>query len=172
MKSESMKALRALHAEVDDRAARLAAQHAGRMQCRRGCSACCQDDLRVSQVEADLIRAAHSDLLAGGEPAASGGCAFLDEEGACRVYDERPLVCRTQGLPLRVLFEDEAEEIVEQRDICPLNLDGGPALESLESDAFWLVGPDELRLFSINERYCGDGSQRVALRDLFRRSER
>ena len=30
-----------------------------------------------------------------------GACAFLDGEGGCRVYPDRPYVCRTQGLPLR-----------------------------------------------------------------------
>ena len=161
--------LRALREDVDARAETLARLHSDRLQCRRGCADCCQDELRVSAVEAAAIRAAHADLLARGEPGAKGGCAFLDGQRACRIYAERPLVCRTQGLPLRVFFETDSEEIVEQRDICPLNEPGEPPLESLEADACWLVGPDELRLFSINEAYCGDGDRRVSLRSLFTR---
>jgi len=168
-RSERLRSLARFHADVDARAAELAARHASRLQCRRGCSACCQDELSVTRVEADLIRAVHGELLAEGEPGPAGGCAFLDADGACRIYHERPLVCRTQGLPLRVFLEDESEEIVEKRDICPLNVEGGPPLASLESEDCWLVGPDELRLVSMNDAHCGEDSRRVLLRALFRR---
>src|SRR5262245_46152814 len=98
---ESQRELRALHDEVDARAAALAQRHAGRLRCGRGCSACCVDELTVFEVEAERIRRAHTDLLVSGEPHAAGACAFLDAHGACRIYADRPYVCRTQGLPLR-----------------------------------------------------------------------
>lgn len=171
----SLDDLRDLHREIDAEANALTAIHAERLQCRRGCSGCCLDDLTVSHIEADRIRSAHSDLLENGEPHAVGGCAFLDQEGACRVYEDRPYVCRTQGLPLRVLIENDADEIEEHRDICPLNLDGGPPLESLDEDDCWLIGPFELRLGELDRSYAGKeagkeaGTEppRIALRDLF-----
>ena len=157
----------ALHDELDRETRALASVHAGRLQCRRGCHACCVDELTVTQIEAERIRRAHPDLLATGAPHPVGGCAFLDEEGACRVYAERPLVCRSQGLPLRILFEDEAEEIEERRDICPLNLEGGPPLEALPEEQCWLVGVHELRLAAIDEGAGGSDETRVRLRNLF-----
>lgn len=157
----------ALHEEVDREARTLAARHAARLQCRRGCHACCLDGLTVTRIEAERIRRAHPALLATGTPRPSGACAFLDAEGACRIYAERPLVCRTQGLPLRVVFENEEEELEERRDICPLNLAGGPPLEALPESDCWLVGLYELRLAAIDEAAGGSDEARVALRALF-----
>ena len=131
----------------------------------------------MTQVEAALIVDRHAARLANEEPGPRGGCAFLDAEGACRVYAERPLICRTQGLPLRAFFESDEGEIEEQRDICPLNLEGGPPLETLADEDLWLIGPFELQLTELDreyrrervrERESGDASaQRVALRALF-----
>lgn len=162
------RALQALHAEVDAASADTARRHRARLACRRGCASCCVDDLHVFEIEADRIREAHPDLLAEGLPAPAGGCAFLDETGACRVYAERPYVCRTQGLPLR-WFEERADgEIDEHRDICALNADG-PALESLPDEDLWLLGPFEERLAALQHDLDGGLGRRVALRSLFRR---
>lgn len=120
-------------------------------------------------LEAERIRERHADLLLFGEPHPEGACAFLDAQGACRIYAERPYVCRTQGLPLRWLEEDGDGEIVEQRDICPLNAEG-PALETLPAEACWLLGPFEQRLVALEEQR-GE-LRRVALRDLFSRTRR
>ncbi|MEZ4282167.1 MAG: YkgJ family cysteine cluster protein [Myxococcota bacterium] len=165
----ALRLLAALHAEVAAAAQVLALRHADRLQCRRGCHGCCVDDLTVTRVEAERIRRAHPALLAEGAPHPLGACAFLDAEGACRIYAERPLVCRSQGLPLQIHFEDEAGELEERRDICPLNLENGPPLEALPEDALWLVGVHELRLTAIDEAAGGSDETRVALRELFAR---
>jgi Fe-S-cluster containining protein len=163
-------ALDELLAEIDQQAARIAARHGARLRCGRGCAACCLDDLTVNAVEAESIRRRYSELLERAAPHPTGACAFLDGQGACRIYRDRPAVCRTQGLPLRVLFEDEDDEIAERRDICPLNLEGGPALDELAEDDCWLIGPVELQLAELTRRLCGDAAPRTALRDLFRNS--
>lgn len=95
-------------------------------------------------------------------PHPDGACAFLDAEKRCRIYEHRPYVCRTQGLPLRWLEEDEeTDEVFEARDICPPNAEG-PPLEELPAEACWTIGPFEERL----ARQQNDG-ERVALRSLF-----
>lgn len=174
----ALAALVALHEEIDREVGRLANKHAERLRCGRGCSACCLDDLTVTAVEAERIRRAHPDLLRKGQPGALGGCAFLDADGSCRVYADRPAVCRSQGLPLRFLFENEEDEIEEGRDICPLNLEGGPPLDTLPEADFWLVGPIELRLVALADAFAavaseasGEQTERVALRGLFERSD-
>lgn len=163
----ALAALRQLHDDVDRRAADLAALHSDRLQCRRGCAACCIDDLSVSQIEAERIRSAHPKLLAEAAPHPEGACAFLSEDGACRIYADRPYVCRTQGLPLRWLDEDADGEIHEQRDICELNL-AGPSIDGLEDEACWLLGPSELALDRIEQRWRPGPQLRVRLRELFR----
>ncbi|MDB4996191.1 MAG: hypothetical protein JWM74_3623, partial [Myxococcaceae bacterium] len=139
-----MDTIRELHDAVDRETGRLHVLHAERLACRRGCSSCCVDDLTVFEVEAEPIRRVYAELLATGVPHPEGACAFLDDEGACRIYEERPYVCRTQGLPLRWLDEDDGQ-VVELRDICPLNEAGEP-IEELAAEDCWTLGPVEERL--------------------------
>jgi hypothetical protein len=125
--------------------------------CGRGCSGCCVDGLTVFEVEAEKIRAGAAVLLATAEPHPPGRCAFLGAAGESRVYELRPYVCRTQGLPLRWI--DELAE-TEYRDICSLN--DAVALESLDPDECWTLGATEERLARLQP-----DAKRVALRDLF-----
>lgn len=168
MNGQALNALRRLHQEVERRAEELAKVHGERLTCARGCSACCLDGLTVFSVEAERIRAAHATLLEKGLPHAAGACAFLDEEGACRIYAERPYVCRTQGLPLRWIDESAEGLRVERRDICELNEEGDP-LTALPERACWTLGPTEARLAAIQKRFQQGGRQRTPLRELFRR---
>lgn len=167
-----------LHARVDAEAAPLARRWAGRLRCGLGCTGCCSDGLTVFEVEAERIRREYAEVLRE-EPGPIGACAFLDGAGACRVYAARPYVCRTQGLPLRWL-----EGAAEHRDICPLNDAGEPALEAMEPDACWTLGPWEETLAAVQLRRAAEvaaqaqaqggpadvrpeGLTRVALRSLF-----
>ena len=167
MKPEILNAVDLLHRTVDLQARMLSRQHADRLQCRMGCSGCCKDDLTVFEVEAALIQARHADVLAQA-PHPEGACAFLDEAGACRIYADRPYVCRTQGLPLRwieqSLADDGVMEVFEYRDICHLN-DSDPPIETLDGEAFWTIGPTEEQLVDLQERH--GPPKRVALRSLF-----
>lgn len=158
--------LQALYEEVDSLAAALQNRHAERLQCRRGCRDCCVDQITVFEVEADQIRNHYGALLAGGRPHPEGACAFLDTEGACRIYPHRPYVCRTQGFPLRWAGSDDSGQPVEYRDICPLN-DHGTPLEELDAGDCWTLGHFEAELAELQVR-CHEGQKtRVALRDLF-----
>lgn len=66
--------------------------------CRRGCDHCCRslaEPMRVTRAEWELLRSAISGPLVTDDPRI---CPFLDrDEGACRVYAERPAACRTYG---------------------------------------------------------------------------
>jgi len=154
-------AVEAFHREVDTVAAKLEAFHAERLTCARGCAGCCVDDIRVFEVEAQLIRTRHRAVLqAAAHPV--GACAFLDEAGACRIYADRPYVCRTQGLPLRWIDD---EQQVEHRDICHLN-EAGPLITDLKPGQCWTLGPAEAKLQAI--QLTADRSMpRVSLRQLF-----
>jgi len=74
-------------------------------------------------------------------------------------------VCRTQGLPLRWL-DDESGEIVEYRDICPLNAHGRP-IETLDASDCWTIGPVEERLVHIQLGAGARQAERIGLRELF-----
>lgn len=107
------------------------AKHATQMECKKGCSKCCQTDISVFEIEADRI----SDWFAAQSPEEQtrllelwktphqeSYCTFLYND-QCTVYEARPLICRTQGLPLYVATENVL-------DYCPLNFkDGDPPKE-------------------------------------------
>jgi hypothetical protein len=160
-----------VHGLVDELVTPLVAAHGSRLSCRSGCNGCCSDGLSVFAVEAAVIARHHDDLLAHGTPHAEGACAFLDDEGACRVYEHRPYVCRTQGLPLRWLERDDDGGPVEARDICPLNAEG-PAIEELGKGECWTIGPFEERLGTRQASIDDGKGERIALRALFERSRR
>ena len=123
------------------------------------------------EIEAERIRDRHAGLLKVGWPSPRGACAFLDDHGACRIYESRPYVCRTQGLPLRWIEDDDAAVRVEYRDICPLNDVREEPLETLPPEACWSVGHYEGRLRDLQLSYGGDPPRRIPLRDLFVRPD-
>lgn len=161
-----------VHAVVDELVAPLVAAHGPRLTCRSGCNDCCADGLSVFAIEAAVIERHHGDLLTDGVASADGACAFLDADGACRVYEHRPYVCRTQGLPLRWLDRDDDDQPAEMRSVCPRNVDGGPPLEELTAEECWTLGPFEERLGARQAAVDGGAGERVALRSLFRGTRR
>ena len=155
-----------LHGVVDELVAPIVTAHGARITCRAGCHDCCTDGLSVFAIEAAVIARHHGDLLTEGAANEDGGCAFLDARGQCRIYEHRPYVCRTQGLPLRWLGRDEDGEPAEVRDVCPLNA-AGPPLEELDAGQCWTLGPIEERLALRQSSIDGGEGRRVALRSLF-----
>jgi hypothetical protein len=140
--------------------------------------------MTVFDVEAKRIRRNHAELLTTGQPHAHGACAFLDADKSCRIYHDRPYICRNHGLPLRW---DDHEQEAEMRDICPLNDDGSDWLVSLPKEELFELGPTDNRLAALQLDVDGDSSadsagdselpqpergdpeepSRVKLRDLF-----
>ena len=160
-RAELLLELEALHQEVSQQARALEANLD--LKCGLGCSDCCLDDLSVFALEAELIRAKYADLLAHGAPGPKGACAFLDGAKGCRIYEDRPYICRTQGLPLRWI--DDPGTGTELRDICPLN-EPSVDLLRLSADACWTLGEVEGQLATLELRHS-QGLNRVALRSLF-----
>lgn len=114
---------------------RAAAEGAGAaITCAPGCSSCCHVDLSVSPIEADAIRDAlrtldRAALETAGHARADDDdrCVMLNDDGRCIVYEERPLVCRTQGLallyPTGFVPADAVRAKSDRGDVtwCPLN---------------------------------------------------
>lgn len=158
--------LQKFHSEIDEKVLRLEKIHSERINCKAGCASCCVDELTVFEVEAENIKQNYSELLSTAAPAEKGKCAFLDEEDKCRVYNHRPYVCRTQGLPLSWIEELEDGSFAEMRDICPLNDESSP-IENIDSEECWVIGPAEQKLFELECSFNDDSYKRIYLRDLF-----
>ena len=170
MRTPIMEALYRFYRELDQAVSILLARHGSRLTCAYGCTVCCMDGLTIFEVEAENIRQHCPDVLLREAPHAEGGCPFLDAAGGCRIYNHRPYVCRTQGLPLRWIDETEDGSLVELRDICPVN-EAGPAIETLPEDACWEIGPYESRLAQLQAELDGGRLKRILLRDLFSRHD-
>ncbi len=96
---------------------------ADQLACAPGCVDCCQQDLEVLAAEAvaileglDRAPAEVVQALAAREPGA--GCVLL-LDGRCAVYEHRPMICRTHGLPIR--YEDPDHPGVAEISCCALN---------------------------------------------------
>jgi len=106
-------------------------KHASQMECKKGCSKCCKTDISVFEIESERITDWFQNQSLEEQsrlkevwktPHQQGYCAFLYND-QCTIYEARPLICRTQGLPLFVATENVL-------DYCPLNfLDGDPPKE-------------------------------------------
>jgi hypothetical protein len=168
-------ALLVLYEDLATPTARLDEVLTDRLRCALGCSSCCVDEITVFEVEAENIRNRHQTLLSEGIPHPAGACAFLESgTGACRIYADRPYVCRTQGYPLRWVDLLDDGTPVEYRDICPLNDEGeDPPIEELPESDCWTLGPFEQRLAQLQAEAESDHNpqlqafRRVRLRDLF-----
>ena len=167
-----------LYQKVQDFEARLSEPTKRGLKCKQGCSACCHQRFSVFSIEADHIKnwfAALSesekksllenwreDLSLRSPDDKTLACVFLDDKGACTIYPARPLICRTQGLPLALLKEETQSR--QQLDICPLNRDvlaGVEAGDILNLDLLNTILSHLQRQYSSSEN-----GERVCLSDL------
>ena len=122
----------AVVAKVDAAASAAFALASDAVVCARGCDACCAPGLSVLPVEAERL-ARHLEQhppVAGALGRRADRCVFLDDDGACGVYEARPLLCRTHGLPLITGTVDEARaargplRVIDNASVCELNFKG------------------------------------------------
>lgn len=153
---------RMLVEKVDAHCAKVAADFGGMIACRRGCDGCCRR-LSLFPVEAAALTEGFSRLTAAEREhiltlaqKAEDGCPLL-HEGLCLLYELRPLICRSHGLPL--LIEEEGEQRV---DFCPLNFQGA---ESLPGSSILSLATLNTALATISARFAAEsgyeGPERV-----------
>lgn len=138
------------------------------LRCQKGCCGCCRDGLSMSEAEASVIRQLYPDV-GKLEAHAVGSCPFLDAMGSCRIYEARPYICRTHGLPLRWFEEVEGdvdEDEVEVRDICELNASVVDVVDLLAEDC-WTMGLPETQLALMNICAFGKDEVRIPMRSFF-----
>jgi Fe-S-cluster containining protein len=103
---------------IDKQVSALEKKHGKHMICRKGCDMCCMDysifPVEFYSVLADLKT--RNFAMAKNEPATAGSCVFLVNH-TCTIYAERPVICRTHGLPLLFANDDGEFEL----SVCELN---------------------------------------------------
>lgn len=126
--------------KVDAFFARVAARHPEHLSCDRGCYDCCDVRLTITGVEAAAVRGAwlalpqeRRDEVRATWREDATACAALDRQGRCAVYEGRPLVCRSHGVPVRMIERADGKRGLPVLDVCFRNFtDGGP--EAADAD--------------------------------------
>lgn len=159
-----------LVAKVEDKFEEIATRHQKHIFCQKGCHQCCAPDLSVSPVEKEAIRQFLNDhperiqnlrRIALENPHQGSRCRLLNAEGACEIYEVRPLICRSHGVPIvfRAPDEDDFEEDTEpQRDVCPLNFND-VSLDALPLRDLMNVDTVNTILTVINLQWLGHGEE-------------
>ena len=147
-----------LRQAIDDFAALVSKNHREHIQCRRGCYECCVPPDTLFRIEGEQILKAVSELP---EPLQKrirdrihdGGdsrCPLL-EKGGCMIYENRPILCRTQGMPLAVHREGKVYDL----EYCRLNFTSIPSgFELPRRHILDIEGTNEL-LASLNLKLVG-----------------
>lgn len=94
--------------------------------CGRGCSSCCHMNVMVSAIEAQRMAKASGRALRTvprsivHRPGEFSGtaCPFLGSDGACTVYEDRPLACRMHAS----FYRDAARCAIEVMDVVPAQM--------------------------------------------------
>lgn len=157
----------ALLSRVDELCGHTAERFKTQISCRPGCDACCRH-LSIFAVEAAALKQALGALA---EPDASLIRAAAESTGPeapcpllhgrlCLLYQARPIICRTHGLPLLVSRDGESGV-----DFCPENFRG---LSSIPGSA--VIDLDRLNsaLAAINALYLHSfpGPERLTMSEI------
>lgn len=130
-RSELAATLVQLRRRVDAHFDAALARSPGAFQCGPGCETCCHVRIGVFTVEAAPIRDALARLgqrnpalraqvrSQADDPSHADRCALL-VDGRCTVYEVRPLICRSHGLPIAAAESGDPADPL-RLDHCPLN---------------------------------------------------
>ncbi|MGE0021539.1 MAG: YkgJ family cysteine cluster protein [Draconibacterium sp.] len=103
---------------IDKHVSALEKKHNKHMVCRKGCDLCCMDysifPVEFYSVLKELKN--RNFVPEKSEAETENGCVFLVNH-ACTIYAERPVICRTHGLPLIFANDDGEFEL----SVCELN---------------------------------------------------
>lgn len=136
----------AIRDELDRHCAELYKLHAPHLNCKAGCDLCCMD-FSILPVEFFAIKKQTGNNLKNGiKHASDGECPFLVNH-RCVIYGARPIICRTQGLPLLYMGDEQWE-----LSACELNFTHFDFDEFTEENTF----PQDKynsRLFLLNQKF-------------------
>lgn len=127
---DALKNYYSLVAKVDELCSRIESDFANQLTCHAGCSGCCQH-ISLAWVEAIALATAFNKLPANTAEAirlqaqsarADGPCPLL-LDNHCALYANRPIICRTHGLPILTGSHE-----VRTIDFCPKNFQGSETL--------------------------------------------
>lgn len=148
---EIKNAYKALREELDAEIIRLEKQHQKHLACKKGCDLCCMN-FSVFPIEFEVIREEVGgrflpvNLTEHDENQTPASCVFLKNH-LCSIYNSRPFICRTHGLPLLYMNNDEWE-----LSHCELNFTKAQE-DYFEEENTFLQDKWNSRLFMLNREF-------------------
>jgi Fe-S-cluster containining protein len=150
MNGEAFKEYYKLIDEIDLLYERLSDKYKDQMMCKVGCDKCCEN-YGLLPVEFYAIRAKMYGEVKRFEPVEDeieeGRCPFL-KESMCTIYNYRPIICRSHGLPLLFMGEDDNWEM----SICDLNFVDYDLTKFTEGNTFPMDRYNS-KLFMLNRKF-------------------
>ena len=147
--------------DLEQEISRIRAIHLADLVCQPGCSDCCTA-FSLLPIEAALLREAivglPSDVKSQLTKAEQSSRCPLLLDGLCAVYQARPTICRSQGLPLAYI--DEERGIIDV-SACPLNFADASLLPP---EQFLFMDPFNASLAAINCAWCEENKVPAGVR--------
>jgi len=147
---------KALINEIDRKTAKLEKLHHNHLQCKNGCDLCCID-FSIFPVEYhSILSKLNSDSinLQVVENSENNICSFLVNH-SCTIYQHRPIMCRTHGLPLLYANDDGDYEL----SACELNFKEFD-FEDFTMDNTLPQDKYNSKLFILNKQFIADFQQK------------
>lgn len=145
-----------LRDEIDALSQQLEKQHQKHMKCQAGCDQCCMD-YSIFPIEfysiLDALKQAQT-IPGFTIQNDKSKCVFLNA-GQCTIYTERPVICRTHGLPLLYMNENEEWELSAcELNFTAFNMDKFTDENTFPQDKF------NSRLFMLNKQFISVFSEK------------
>ncbi len=141
-----------LRAEIDLHSESLSPEHSKHIQCKKGCDMCCidysifpiefyfiLDDFKEKNINPKLENDVKENV-----------CVFLINH-ACSIYNQRPIICRTHGLPLLYMNDNSEWELsVCELNFTKFNFEGFTLDNTLQQDKY------NSKLFMLNKEFIAN----------------
>ncbi len=134
-----------LRESIDKLSNQLHSLHKNHMQCKKGCDLCCMD-YEIFPIEFDPIKNSIKRTNIRVEPSIDGSCIFLKDH-VCQIYEHRPIICRTHGLPLLFMNDEQWELSACELNFAEFDDDDFTTENTFPQDKF------NSQLFMINKEY-------------------
>lgn len=157
MKTEENIQYLSLRDEIDFQTEKLEKEHKKHMKCKSGCDLCCMDynifPIEYYSILNDLKKRNFKPKENQNPPLSDESCVFLNDH-KCTIYNSRPIICRTHGLPL-LFTNDEGEW---ELSACELNFTKYNFEEFSMENTF----PQDTfnsKLFQINKKFIAEHTE-------------
>ena len=134
-----------LRKTIDNLCDQLHSFHKNHMKCQKGCDFCCMA-YEVFPIELDYIQKSIKNEQIETGTSENASCIFLKDH-VCQIYEHRPIICRTHGLPLLFMNDEHWELSACELNFTEFSNENFTAENTFPQDKF------NSQLFMLNKAY-------------------